>query len=409
MPSVRKEISYLIKTVLIVSCLFFVLAAMTSAAAALPVAASPIATPPSPTHPAKNFWVSGYYPGWIQEKLPPEKIRMDAITHLFHFAAAVHPDGSLALSDFILSDSHIKATIKAAHGAGKKILIVLGGANSGAGFRGATSQVNRDKFIASIVALVAGHGYDGVDLDWEPLLKADNEQYKAFVLALRAALKQQNGNALLTAATGPDPFGNPEVGQLYTQLQESFDQINLMTYVLSGAWLGWISWYGSPLYNGGGKFPGGRALPSIESNMANFVAAGVLPPKLGIGIAFHGDVWSGGAGTTTGGVTGPRQEWKTPPTVKNDVAFSEVMEKFYALERAHFDEVAQTPYLSIDRPGGEDDRFVSYSDVTAVKARLEFMQKKGFGGCIIWHLGQDSLPLGKQPLSEAVARFLTAP
>ena len=354
---------------------------------------------------AQNLWISGYYPGWIQEKVPPSKIRMDAITHLFHFAATVHADGTLSLSDFMLSDEHIQATVTVAHAAQKKVLLVLGGANSGAGFRGATSEANREKLIAGVVALVAKHGYDGIDLDWEPVLKGDNAQYTTFVQALHTALKKHNDRALLTVATGPDPFGNPEVGKVYAQLQEYFDQINLMTYVLLGAWPGWISWHGSPLYSGGLKFSNGRELPSVESNVANFISAGVRKSKLGIGIAFHGDVWTGGNGTTAGGVTEPQQKWEKPPTVKHDVAYSEIIAKYYAPEREHFDEVSQTPYLSLDQPGEHNDFFISYSEVKAVSTRLKYMKEQGLGGCIIWHLGQDMLPTGQQPLAEAAAQF----
>lgn len=355
----------------------------------------------------KAFWVSGYYPGWVQEGFPPTKIRMDGLTHLFHFAATIHPDGTFTLEDFMLSEPHIAATVSAAHAAGKKVLIVLGGANSGAGFHGAAAPKNRDKFIAAIIDFVAKHQYDGVDIDWEPLPQADNDEFKAFVRALRAALKAQDPAALLTAAAALDPHGNPEVGKVYADLQNDFDQINLMTYVLAGPWEGWITWHGSPLYSADGTLPGGMPLPSIESNMENFVAAGVAPAKLGIGIAFHGDVWSGGTGTPTGGVTAPRQFWQTPPTVKEDSSYADIVERYYTPERAHFDKVAGAPYLSIDEPGSENDFFISYTDAPAIRARLKFMQKHGFGGCILWHLGQDALPDGTQPLADAVAQFLS--
>jgi len=355
---------------------------------------------------AREVWVSGYYPGWSQDKVPPETLPWNAITHLFHFAGTVHPDGSITLDDFHLSPAHIQTTVAAAHKAGKKVLLVLGGANSGAGFRGATSPANRQRFITDIVALVAQYKYDGVDLDWEPLLEKDNGLFNDFVPLLRAALKQQNSQALLTAATGPDPLQNKEIGKLFAKLQNNFDQINLMTYVLSGPWPGWISWHGSPLYNGGLHFEGGRELPSIQSNTANFLTAGVKPEKLGIGLAFHGDVWTGGSGTPTGGVTAPQQTWEEPPTMQNDVAYSEIISRFYLPERARFDLATKTPYLSIDNPESKQDVFVSYNDATAITERLRFLRKQELGGCIIWHLGQDKMPSGEQPLAAAVAAFL---
>ena len=355
---------------------------------------------------AREVWVSGYYPGWSQDKVPPAALPWNAITHLFHFAGTVQPDGSVTLDDFRLSPLHIQATATAAHQAGKKVLLVIGGANSGNGFRSATSPANRQRFITNIVALVAQHKYDGIDLDWEPLPAKDNELFNDFVPLLRTALKQQNPQSLLTAATGPDPLQNKEIGKLFAKLQDNFDQINLMTYVLSGPWPGWLSWHGSPLYNGGLHFEGGRELPSIQSNTADFLAAGVKPEKLGIGLAFHGDVWTGGSGTPTGGVTAPQQMREEPPTMQNDVAYSEIMSRFYLAERVRFDPTTKTPYLSIDNPDSKQDVFVSYNDAAAITERLRFVHKQDLGGCIIWHLGQDRMPSGEQPLAAAVAAFL---
>ncbi|MET3871810.1 GH18 family chitinase [Puniceicoccus vermicola] len=219
-------------------------------------------------------------------------------------------------------------------------------------------------------------------------------------------MKQDNPHSLLTAATGPDPIQNRHLGQVFAGLQEHFDQIDLMTYVLSGPWPGWMTWHGSPLYSGGLHFTGGRELPSIESNARNFLEAGVKPQKLGIGLAFHGDVWTGGTGTSTGGVTAPQQTWDIAPMLKNDVPYSEILSRYDLPKHGHFDVVTQTPYLSIDQKGSARDVFVSYNDPVGITARLHFLEDLGLGGCIIWHLGQDLMPSGQQPLADAVATFL---
>ena len=89
---------------------------------------------------------------------------------------------------------------------------------------------------------------------------------------------------------------------LVAAMQSKFDQINIMTYDLSGPWGGWITWFNSAIYHGGQKFPTvNRYVPSVAESVSNFIAGGVSPAKLGIGIAFYGYTWSGGAGTSTGG------------------------------------------------------------------------------------------------------------
>jgi chitinase len=348
---------------------------------------------------ASGQWVSGYYPGWDQQRLPPAKIRFDALTHLMHFACVIRPDGSLNTDDFMLSERHIRETVQFAHDAGRKVIIVLGGADSGEGFRGATADANRTRFIENIVAFVRRHGYDGVDIDWEPVLQSDNDTCRKFVIELHEALKRHHPDAILTAATGPSHV-NAEIGRMYADLQDRFGQINLMTYVLAGPWEGWVTWHGSALYSGGAKFPGlNRELPSIENNMQAFLDAGVRREKLGIGLAFHGSVWSGG-------VSSLRQEWKAPPRVEMDVPYWQIMEKYHRPERHRYDAASRTPWLSIDEPGEADDLFISYCDAQAITDRLKYMHDSRFGGCIIWHIAQDTMPDGSTPLSEAVAKFL---
>jgi chitinase len=224
------------------------------------------------------------------------------------------------------------------------------------------------------------------------------------VEALRPRLDALGRPMILSAATAPS-YEAPRTPELYAGLQRHFDQVNLMTYVLSGPWEGWISWHGSPLGNGGGKFPGGRDLPSIERDMALFAKAGVAKEKLGIGLAFHGDIWTGGSGTPTGGVTAPRQLWTTPPGIERDVAYSAILAKYAASAVAGYDAVARTPYFSVDHAEDARDVFVSYCDAAAITARLEFMAREGYGGCIVWQITQDRLPDGSQPLAAALVRF----
>ena len=96
-------------------------------------------------------------------------------------------------------------------------------------------------------------------------------------------------------------------------MQSKFDQINLMTYDLSGPWQGWVTWFNAPIYNEGLTFPSvpGELLPSIEGAVTNFLAGGIATNKLGIGIPFYGYIWQGGTGTSTGGATQSYQEWTT--------------------------------------------------------------------------------------------------
>jgi GH18 family chitinase len=120
---------------------------------------------------------------------------------------------------------------------------------------------------------------------------------------------------LTVAAPAYPEYGDSPTAEftMLASVQAAFDQINIMTYDLSGPYEGWVTWYNSPIYDGGYTFPSvpTELVPSINGAVSNFVNNGVLPGKLGVGTPFYGYIWTGGPG-----VTQPRQSWPdtNPPT-----------------------------------------------------------------------------------------------
>ncbi len=227
-----------------------------------------------------SLWITAYYPGWEQHTLSPEEIDFRALTHLVQFSVLPKADGGLDWEKHGLDDQHVKNTITVTHAAGRKVLLCVGGAETAVAFRKAVAAGKRARFVKTLVEAVHARGYDGLDIDWEPMAAGDAVIYAAFIRELRAALSLENPAALLTAAVG-------ELPATFVGLQGQFDQINLMTYDLSGTWEGWVTWHNSALWNGGLKFPGvDRELPSVELKIREWLAAGISPSKLGLGVAF---------------------------------------------------------------------------------------------------------------------------
>ncbi|HEV8538635.1 MAG TPA: glycosyl hydrolase family 18 protein [Bacteroidota bacterium] len=336
-------------------------------------------------------WVSAYYAGWSQGwnnngVLPAEEIDYSAVTNIIHFSLVPNSDGTLDYSSNSITQTNSSALLQAAHAAGKKVSICVGGWATDGGFAGATSVANRASFVANLVSFITSRGYDGIDIDWEPLSSSDGTQYTAFITALRTALNLINPRPLLTAATAWQP-------SILAQVQSKFDQINIMTYDLAGAWPGWVTWHNSALYDGGYTFPssGGR-VPSSDGMVDEFIASGISAAKLGIGIDFYGYVWNGGSGTPKGGVTEPRQSWSSEPSVRSNVPYSAIMQDYYQSQYARWDAAAQASYLSIDNAGSADDKFISYDDETTCQKKVQYAKTKGIGGTIIWELGGGYLP-----------------
>jgi chitinase len=329
---------------------------------------------------AQSVWVTGYYPGWRQSRLAPANIDFAAVTHLAHFSVVPRADGSLNASVNMLTPANVKAAVAAAHEAGKSILFTVGGQDTREAFEGAMDAEHRPAFVSALVAFMRDNGYDGIDVDMEDVTARDERDYARFIRELRARLDAFNPRPLLTAAALWRPA-------LFAELAGEFDQINLMTYNLSGPYPGWVVWHSGSLFDGGHRFPNGKTpLPSADGLAEAFLAAGVPKAKLGVGISFNGYVWSGGE------VNRPRQAWKTPPEIKN-VPYYALAETYHIKEYDpnspgyHWDDSAQAAYLSIDGKGPADAQFVSYDNEVTAGKMIRYVRSKGIGGLIVWDLG----------------------
>jgi len=153
-------------------------------------------------------------------------------------------------------------------------------------------------------------------------------------------------------------------------------------------------------------------IPSADGLVKTLLAAGMSAQKLSVGIAFYGNVWAGGTGTSTGGAALPRQSWVTAPT-NTAIAFFDLISMYHQSNLYHWDTNAQAAYLSIDSPGAANDRFISFDDEHACRAKVSYARSKGLGGVMIWELGQGfrpDQPVGKQaPLLQAVKQGMETP
>ncbi len=336
--------------------------------------------------------VSAYYAGWMQDAVAPSTIDFASLDEVHHFCLVPRADGTLDGSENGITPAHARALVAAAHQARRKALISVGGANTVAGFRGAWSDAHRAAFVAAIVRFATDYGYDGVDVDVEPLAASDAANLQRFVRALRAALDAARPGAMLTAAAGDAPGA-------YVPVRALFDQINVMTYDLSGPWPGWVTWHNTALHNGGARFPStGTALPSVETALAAFVAAGVEVERLGLGVDFYGYEWTG--------ASAPQQP--VAGVTMRTLSYAEIMDTRWRADRARWDATAMVPWLSLDAPGTSADRFVSYDDARSATAKVEYARARGLGSVIVWELGgawRASQPAGsRDELLRAVGR-----
>lgn len=335
-----------------------------------------------------NIKIGAYYAGWMQGwynngRLPAEKIDFSVLDYVIHFALFPNSDGTFDDQSNSIRESNSKALVKAAHSAGKKALISVGGWNSADAFHGATRISRLVIFANNLVSFMIERGYDGIDIDWEPLEPSDSTLYISFIITLRSIMTAAKPNSMLTAANGTQ-------GKIFSKIYQYFDIINLMTYDLSGPWGGWVTWHNAPLYDGGYEFPGsGGRVPSAAGMTDNFIAAGVPADKIGIGIDFYGYKWQGGNRTSTGGVTEPRQKWINPPQLFPNIPYYQIMEQYFRPNFYRWDSAAKVPFLQIVTECDWSDMFISYDDERTCKAKVDYVKKKNYPEFLFGNLARE--------------------
>src|ERR1035438_10338746 len=108
--------------------------------------------------------------------MPASNIDFTTLTHVIHFSVGPNSNGTLDSSANSITAGNSADVVSRAHAAGKKVLICVGGSETESEFQGATSIANLPAFINNLTNFMASRGYDGVDIDWEPLPSADRSE-----------------------------------------------------------------------------------------------------------------------------------------------------------------------------------------------------------------------------------------
>jgi chitinase len=346
-------------------------------------------------------WVMGYYPSWDDPvnggKYPVTAIDWDGLTHV---ATAFYlPDGKGGWASGTFDATTAGLIITAAHAHGKKAIASIGGAGSGPVFEGST-QTAMTTFVTNLEALVT-MGYDGLDIDWEGgNLTAAQDQ--ALETSLIAALRKASPNIVLTLTAGYENENLLDDLSWYGTIAAQLDQINLMTYGMSGAYQGWESWHSSPLHwNENTSTPTG-----IDASVAHYLAAHVPAAKLGIGSGFYGECY-------TSPVTAPAQALGGSTVASSDgtMSYTNIMASYFSASAYHYDSAADVPYLTLSGSNAQNCTFVSYEDATSLAAKGAWVKAQGLGGVIIWTISEGYVTSGanvaaQNPLLEVMKTSL---
>ena len=351
--------------------------------------------PQTATAHGSTRWVIGYYPIYQRALMPVGEIDWSALTHLAVGAVIPRPDGSLNTSfdvDPTNGPKIARALAAAATAHGVVPILMVGGAGTHDAFAGAAEH-HRAALVKNLVAVLRSYGFNGLDLDWEPVQSGEGPAVQALVAALRTKLP----HAVLTMPVDWITKTFPKVPSFYGALAKRLDRIDIMSYEMAGAYDGWKTWYSSALKGAGAATPS-----DIVTNVASYEKAGVPARKLGIGVGFYGTCWAGG-------VTGPRQSIGSSyvAALDNVMSYTHIMSSYYAAAAYRFDTGAEVPYLSFGQPAGPQQcTYVSYENARSVRLKGAWATSHGLGAEIVWTINQAHVkgaPAGEtDPLLRAV-------
>lgn len=247
-----------------------------------PTPASNLVTPIPTTAPEPGHELYGFVPYWEMDASIVAHVAATPLSTVALFSVSNTAKGAIDTTQpgyNKIAGSVGVELITGAHRRGQRAELVFTsfGSSRNTAFFGRTSV--QDATIASLVALVAKLGADGVDVDVESLDLALVGAYGGFVGRLRSALVARDARATLSVATGPGPTG---AAMAAAALAAGADRVFLMGYD-----------YRTSSSDPGAIAPIDRADSgrSLTWTLDLYAASGVDPRRLLLGLPLYGMAW----------------------------------------------------------------------------------------------------------------------
>jgi chitinase len=359
--------------------LAFLLTLLSSSASGVAVQPSDAKAPPRV--------VIGYV--FVKDRvIAPGEVDATKLTHV-NYAFANVKDGRVVEGFAHDADNFRVLTSLRAANPRLKVLVSVGGWTWSKDFSDVSlTEKSRKRFCESAVEFLSRHDLDGLDVDWEyPGLKGDNNPHRpedgANFTALMRELREHFDRAmegkprrwLLTFAAGasPDYLAHTEMGAVHPFV----DYVNLMTYDFRVPGSEKEAGHNANLFLN----PQDANAQSAESAVRGFLAAGVPPAKLVLGVPFYGRAWE------VKGDYGPLYQPGKPASGFGQGSYA-VLRELPAQPGWHrlWDDSAQAPWLW----NPEKKLFVSYEDPRSLRLKCRLIRERGLGGVMFWEYSEDA-------------------
>ncbi len=381
---------------------------------------------------ANSLMSVGYFNGGGDVTAGPggdiDKLDVRQITHLNYSFGLVYNDEKGETNDALKETSKLhqiwlsekvqadlqKIPVLRKQNPDLKVLLSVGGWGA-RGFSGAAAtKETRAVFIQSAQEIVAQYGLDGIDLDWEYPVNgawglvesqpADRDNFTALLKELRAAFGHKKLVTIAVGANADSPKSWVDVKAIAPVL----DYINLMTYDMAYG----TQYFNANLYDST-QWPTVAAADKYSADFVvnNYLAAGLKPSQMNLGIGFYGRVPKR--------AVEPGIDWSKPDAQKNPVTqpyfesaqndlfkslgvdlskdtyvkYNDIVAKFINDPQKrfteHWDDQAKVPWLSVQSADGKALFALSYENPRSVAIKADYIKNKGLGGAMFWEYGAD--------------------
>jgi chitinase len=387
---------------------------------------------PSEARMDSSYRLVGYYASWdvYNRAFFLSQLQGGKVTHLNYAFSNISPEGQCTHGDIdadtirffggnksvngetdpiegLRGNFHQLILLKQKYPA-LKVLISVGGWTWSEHFSDAAlSEASRMRFVKSCLDLYLvryGEVFDGVDIDWEypvsggmyPGRPEDKQNLTLLLQEFRSqmnALQETTGRPYLLTLAGPAAPDTMENFEL-REIQNSVDWINLMTYdfhVATEERTGLLS----PLY-GSPRDPDSVSRVSYNADAAvrAYLAAGVAPKKIVLGIPFYGRAWKGTGGDGLFQLAGGPAMGQDEPGY---MGYAEIAAGPLTTFTRYWEDDAKAPWLHETESG----IFISYEDSESIGWKVRYIREQGLGGAMVWELGLDDGGL-LAPLADAL-------
>jgi chitinase len=316
--------------------------------------------------------VVGYVASW---SLPPA-IHTQKLTHLNVAFAHIDADHRVVVESpaAIQTLTALKKTDPKL-----KILLSVGGWQAEGFSDAALTDSSRHAFADSAASLLRRFSLDGIDIDWEypgtgvAGIRFRSEDKQNFTLLLRTLRQTLGNHFLLTiAAADHELVENIELDRVTAYL----DWINLMSYDFFNS-LTATTGHHAGLYRAEHARPRDR---NTDSAVSEYLAAGVPPQKIVLGVAFYGRGFADVAARNNG-LNQPYGHFEAAHDYKDLVANFIGKRGFVR----YWDNRAQAAYLW--NPTARV--FISYDDPQSIAIKARYVLQHRLGGMMFWELSED--------------------